>query len=327
MSQPPNINFTRTMDASQVETWYPKCNEGGNVCCTNPSERVCGGREWYYYYSSCSGNKAQVRCGIANPIVCGYGTPGLSAEFPLDNYNRKNTGIPSFKPGGTLSALQPNVNCNYSSNFISTLANDPVKTADFVNKTNIATKNPTQYNALMQWYCSTTSNKIGEDPNCITYCSDPTNKGWCDPRMQTYCKTPTNLNKNICNCVNTIVPRPSCFDARCTSSGYRTGQQVEDAKNCGSAVVCIAALDCYNNVNCNIDRVKFELNCSQYTGSTPAPSPPPNGGGDWINFFESLKAFLIGFVIFLAIIFVLWLVFAIARSWTSSASGGASGGT
>ena len=333
MSQVPNIKFDRFMTTNDVVNTYQKCskkNDKGectNTCFSSPSSVKCGGNEWYYSSRSCGGlGQGQVYCSGASQKVCGYvpspDTGYLSANFlPQEEYNSYLGGIQQFLSGGKKAGSSPTVECEYKSNFISTFTTNPALLTNFVNETGIKTQNPAEYRKLMYWYCSL-STRIADDPNCIGFCQDINNKDFCDSRMIAYCSIPANVGLQICSCLNSNVPTPSCFDAKCTRGAYQTAGQVDQSKNCSDSTICVQNINCYNSGTCNIDRNLFEQNC----GSTnTAPPNPPNGGGDWIEFFATLKAFLIGSVIFLAVIFIAWLAFAIARSWSSS--GSPSGGT
>ena len=117
-----------------------------------------------------------------------------------------------------------------------------------------------------------------------TYCCnnyDPTFCGpykpsgpQCDSHMKWLCST-GNPSAPECACMNSEIPRPMCFDKRCTNS-YQTADM--RSRSCeGSYFDCKQYLtlspDAKNNV---LNNVQLEQNCT--AKPTEVISQPPNGG-------------------------------------------------
>lgn len=120
--------------------------------------------------------------------------------------------------------------------------------------------------ATVQQYCSDPT-KIASDPVCLSLCSRPENKSWCDFPMHQYCQTHTGTD--ICSCIESLTPRPGCFDANCSTNGYLTSQNETELANCGQA--CFEIVDCIKANTCTVTNNTFEEHCS----GTPYPSPNP----------------------------------------------------
>lgn len=118
--------------------------------------------------------------------------------------------------------------------------------------------------SVVEQYCSD-PNKVASDPICLQLCSKPENKSWCDFPMQQYCKN--NTSTDICSCIESLTPRPGCFDANCSTNGYLTSQNETELTNCGQA--CFEIVDCIKANTCTVSNNTFEEYCS----GTPYPNP------------------------------------------------------
>lgn len=153
---------------------------------------------------------------------------------------------------------------------------------------------------------------------CVDFCSLAENKVYCDQPMSQYC-APTESNNRqtpICSCIASQTPRPSCFDATCTQTGYQTASMLADAQNCGQ--FCQQIINCLQVGTCNVSGNNFTENCGNTIGCTggatcpagfecvdevciPNPTPPPSPGG-----FPWWIWLVVGIVIFLFIAAVIY---------------------
>jgi len=151
-------------------------------------------------------------------------------------------------------------------------------------------------------YCKTGTN-MGTD-QCKQFCpvGTLTNRAnWCDSAVMQYCGSePQKDSDPLCGCFKSgIPPRPSCFDAGCSTTGYQTETMMKDSQNCGT--VCQQVVECVEANKCTIDNNKFIINCP----GTPVPTP--GGGGMLIplNKASSTMAWVIGTI---AILFILVVI-------------------
>ena len=122
-------------------------------------------------------------------------------------------------------------------------------------------------------YCSDPAN-VASDPTCVKFCSIASNKVYCDPAMRTYCAN--NPSDRICTCLNSTIPRPSCFDSQCISTGYQTQEMIRNSVNCGT--FCGEFINCVQVNQCNINEPTFIERCGNVIPSNMG------GGGGSISF-------------------------------------------
>lgn len=148
---------------------------------------------------------------------------------------------------------------------------------------------------VLSTYCAQETN-VASDAVCVEFCSQPQNKIYCDAAMEAYCTENQSSGLSICACLNSIIPRPSCFDATCTNDGsaYLTAQMVSDETNCGNPVLCQQFINCANAGQCNITDPLFVQNCGNQPGPSPGPTPSPTRRiPDWVWLVIGLIGLLI----------------------------------
>lgn len=119
-------------------------------------------------------------------------------------------------------------------------------------------------------YCSQEQH-VATNQTCVSFCSLPENKVHCDQAMRRYCST--HQSDSLCTCLNSTIPRPSCFDTQCTLTGYQTQEMVENAKACGN--FCGEFINCVNVGECSISNTNFIENCNERP-NPPQPDPIPS---------------------------------------------------
>jgi len=123
-------------------------------------------------------------------------------------------------------------------------------------------------------YCLKDDNISKEE--CRQFCPAGTLTGrssWCDQAYQAYCTSDAGANDPLCTCIRSNIPRPACFDAQCTATGYVTADQLKETDNCGEA--CFEIVDCVKSGKCNIDQNVFKIKCPGVPLPSPGPSPKP----------------------------------------------------
>ena len=142
-------------------------------------------------------------------------------------------------------------------------------------------------------YCGNYPENAGLQPVCFNFCKDPANLGICDIAMNTYCND--NSEKQICNCIKSNIPEPTCFDPICTSGiPFVTKIQFDQAQNCPA--FCGNIIECLNAKTCNITQDTFNNYCSNDPYPTPTPTPTPNYNNTIVLLFFCLVLIFLGIV-------------------------------
>lgn len=135
--------------------------------------------------------------------------------------------------------------------------------------------NTCREDAVVRDYCTTGSNMLL--PECAQFCPRGTTVGrssWCDNTAIRFCNSgnTTNAATSFCACINSGIPRPACFDSKCTATGYQTAAQLKETDNCGQ--VCQQIVECIQDGSCTVDQNTFTINCPNI------PYPNGNNRGD-----------------------------------------------
>lgn len=167
-------------------------------CASNYDTILCPDNQWYYSSPNCPFSGRSVYCGPPNPDICAYsvgnykGNPKyLYRGQTLKNGEKQPENFRSYAaanpPHSGTAGESRLVECSYSASDFTTEA----KLKDFILKSQIKTSNPDGYNILMNYFCSTPTNRTSQ-VCLVDYCnvdaaSDPTAKANCDRIADKYC--------------------------------------------------------------------------------------------------------------------------------------------
>lgn len=104
-------------------------------------------------------------------------------------------------------------------------------------------------------YCGASPEHVTENI-CRTFCAEPSNKPYCDAAMTQYCdaKKAAGVKDDLCACIwasEADAIAPSCFDAQCNATGYKTDAQFKASLKCPT--YCPQVVGCWNTGSCTAD--------------------------------------------------------------------------